>query len=345
MHTSTTVLGRGVGLSDARRAAIVLASYGVIAAVIAFFIHAIDGGGVLGGIDGARFHAMANAIIAGLAPYIDYIDPKPPLLYITIAILDVIAPFRAADSVIIAAVNVLCAYGIYTIGRDDYGSVAGYSAGLLYIFSAAFVQGFFLFSEQFALLFIIASFIMARRSRYATAGLFVGLACGYKQYAVISLIPLFYLAYREEYQRYERIVAAAAIPVAGMFLLLYIFYGAEVVASGLYWTFGVVPDYLAGTTQQIPDYHARGIIDLAANLVVSVAMVVPTLVFAAASVARRGIRGPNEGAILLFAAVFLSTIFIRQYLHYWILVLPFLSLLACRAFADDPLPDTRRDLL
>lgn len=329
-------------MSNARHTAAVLASYGILAAGIAFFIHMIDGGGALAGIDGSRFHAMASAIIGGLEPYVDYIDPKPPLLYFTISILDIVAPNRAADAVVIAAVNVICAYGIYTIGRDDYGPMAGYTAGVLYLFAVAFVQGYFLFSEQFALLFVLASFIMARQSRFMFAGLFIGLACGYKQYAIFSIIPLLFLAYRGGYQRYERIVAAATVPVIGMFLLLYIFYGVDVVTSGFYWTFGIIPDYLSGTTQQIPDYHTNGPIDLVANLIVSVAMVVPTLLFAVASLARRGIRDPNEGAILLFAAVFISTIFIRQYLHYWILVLPFLALLACREFGDDPVHECDR---
>jgi hypothetical protein len=334
-----------VGSSNTQRATGVLVSYGALAAGIAFVMHVINTGDALAGIDGSRFHAMASVIISGLAPYIDYIDPKPPLLYFTISLLDVVVPGRVADAVVIAAVNVACAYGIYIIGRCDYGSMAGYTAGFLYLFAAAFVQGFFLFSEQFALLFILASFVMARQSRFAFAGFLVGLACGYKQYAILSLIPLLYLAYQGGYRRYERIIAAAAVPLASMFLLLFVFYGFDVANSGFYWTFGIIPGYLAGATQQIPDYHAVGPVSLAANLVVSIVMVAPTLLFAAASVARRGIRNPNEGAILLFAAVFLSTILVRQYLHYWIFVLPFLSLLACREFADDQVPEKGRNSL
>jgi len=33
--------------------------------------------------------------------------------------------------------------------------------------------------------------------------------------------------------------------------------------------------------------------------------------------------------------LFIGTLFIRQYLHYWILALPFLALFACREFSDD----------
>jgi hypothetical protein len=62
-------------------------------------------------------------------------------------------------------------------------------------------------------------------------------------------------------------------------------------------------------------------------------MVLPTLLFAGTSIWRRGLRTDDEYSFGLFIIFFLGTLLIRQYLHYWILMLPFLVLLACREFA------------
>jgi hypothetical protein len=68
-------------------------------------------------------------------------------------------------------------------------------------------------------------------------------------------------------------------------------------------------------------------------ILVSVASVLPTLVFASASVGIHGVRSVTDRAILLFVLSFGLSLFVRQFLHYWILMLPFLALLACREFA------------
>ena len=82
---------------------------------------------------------------------------------------------------------------IWKIGWDDYGCLAGYTAGLLFLIASVFTEGFFLFSEQFTVLFLLLSLIMARGKAYTGAGVFLGLACGFKQYALLALIPLLYL--------------------------------------------------------------------------------------------------------------------------------------------------------
>ncbi|MDD1703677.1 MAG: hypothetical protein LUP97_00385 [Methanoregula sp.] len=48
-----------------------------------------------------------------------------------------------------------------------------------------------------------------------------------------------------------------------------------------------------------------------------------------------GSETPREKALGIMVLVLFSTLLIRQYLHYWILLMPFLALLACREFADE----------
>jgi hypothetical protein len=136
-------------------------------------------------------------------------------------------------------------------------------------------------------------------------------------------------------KRYHHFLVPVAVVVAGMFAAVFATYGSDAVRSALYYTFGVMPDYIFGKVTTFPTYAPDSPLSYAANAMASVAVVLPTLVFAAASLARRGLRTSFEVVLALFAFLFLGTLLIRQYLHYWILLLPFLVLLACREFADD----------
>jgi len=314
----------------------VVLSYSLVAAIIAslIFILTNTGTNAWAGVDGERFHYMAEVILSGLTPYVDYIDPKPPLLYFTIAGIDLLTPPGSVDIVVVSLLNILSALLIRKIGRDEYGEIAGYSAGMLFLVASVLVQGFFLFSEQFVVVLLLLGFILARDHHYAYAGLLVGLACGYKQYAALAFIPFLYLMYSRKEGPWYLLVLPAAAVITSIFGLFYIFYGQAATLNALVWTFGIGPTYLQGATAGVPDYHATSIIGLAINVLASVVMVFPTLLFALASIARRGFRTREERTLGLLVLVFLSTILIRQYLHYWILALPFLALLACREFSD-----------
>ena len=311
-------------------------AYVAVAAAIAALMYLV-GSGAWGGIDADRFHRMAGIIINGFAPYIDFVDPKPPLLYIAVAGMDLAAPAGSIDIAVMAGINVLSALAIWTIGREDYGQVTGFSAGLLFLVAAVFVQGYFLFSEQFTVFFLLCAFLLMRRKHGAAAGVMAGLATGFKQYAILGFIPLLYLVRETGDRRYCRFLAPAIITALLPFGILYLVYGEAATLSALSWTIGIAPAYIgSGTIAEVPNYHAETMISYAVDLIASISMVLPTLVFAAAGVAGRGLKTPDERAIGLFVLVFAGTLLIRQYLHYWIVLLPFLALLACRAFADKP---------
>ncbi len=318
--------------------AAVCGTYVLVAAILAYLIltlHLADS--PWASFDAARFHSMAETIIAGLAPYVAYVDPKPPLLYFTVALMDLLAPAGSIDVPVMAGINVASALLIWRIGREDYGSAAGYFAGLLFLVAAVFVQGYFLFAEQFGVLFLLCAYISARRSDYVLAGLFVGLAVGFKQYTALDFIPLLYLIHARGERQYHHLVLPAVAAVAGTFGILYLAYGMEATAAAHHWTFTNGPGYLldAGVAG-IPSYRPTDPIGFAANLVASIAMVLPTLVFAAGSAVKSGFKTPEERTLGLFVLAFLGTLLVRQYLHYWLLLLPFLALIACREFGRTP---------
>lgn len=309
--------------------------YLVLASVITCIMLRIDTGGWTG-VDADRFHSMARMIINGFTPYVSFIDPKPPLLYFTVAAMDLLEPAGSLDVPVIALMNVICALIIYRIGKDDYGYVAGFTAGFLYLVVAALVEGYYLFSEQFAVLFLLLAFTFVRRFEYVFAGVFIGLAFGFKQYAILGLIPLLYLMRAHGDRTYYRLVAPAIAIGFSSFGILLLFYGSNATMSALYWTFWIAPTYIGGgAIAEIPSYTTNNLFAFAINLLASIVVVLPTVLFAAASVIKRGLRTPDEWTIVLFALIFSGTLFIRQYLHYWILILPFLALLTCREFADE----------
>ncbi len=309
--------------------------YLVVAASIAAIMYHVSSGG-WAGIDADRFHYMARIIIEGFTPYVDFVDPKPPLLYAVVALMDLAAPAQSIDIAVMAAINVISALIVYILGKEDYGQVTGFFAGLLYLVAAVFVQGYFLFSEQFTVLFLLLSFLLARRSQWAMSGVMVGLAFGFKQYAFLAIIPLLYLMRARGDRRYYLFLVPSILVGLSSFGILFLAYGETTTMNALYWTLGIAPAYLgSGTIAEIPNYHAEDLFSCAINLLASISMVFPTLLFASGSVIRRGLRTPDERAIALFVLVFAATLLVRQYLHYWIVLLPFLALLACREFADD----------
>ena len=218
-------------------------------------------------------------------------------------------------------------------GRSD-GKISGYTAGLLYLVSSIFTEGYFLFSEQFTVLFLLISLIFARKEQFVFAGLVLGVACGFKQYAILAIIPLLYLMWASNERRYHRLLVPVSLIVVGMFATLYWVYGSLTGDSAVYYTFIIAPVYNSGNVTTFSTYVPKSPIAYAANILFSVAMVIPTLLFAAASVVNKGLRFEKEKALGIMVMVLLSTLLIRQYLHYWILLMPFLALLACREFAD-----------
>jgi hypothetical protein len=312
-----------------------LLAYCILASAIAILMYSLQvHSSAWTSLDADRFHRMAQMIINGSEPYVSYIDPKPPLLFFTIALMDIISPAGSIDILLMTIINVICALLIWKIGWEDYGCLAGYTAGLLFLITSVFTEGFFLFSEQFTVMFLLLSLIMAREKSYVGAGVFLGLACGFKQYALLALIPLLYLVWAQNDRRYYRLLLPVIIIVGGMFAALYLAYGAVVGNNAVYYTFLVAPLYNSGNVTTFSTYVPETPIAYAANILFSITIVIPTLLFAIASTVNKGFRTQNEKALGIMVLVLFSTLLVRQYLHYWILLMPFLALLACREFSD-----------
>ncbi|MDD1679943.1 MAG: hypothetical protein LUO93_12265, partial [Methanomicrobiales archaeon] len=293
------------------QACLVAVVYLAIAVMIVLIIEGLSSQN-LAGVDGQRFHAMAEAIISGLAPYVDFVDPKPPLIYFIVTLVDLVAPAGGLDIPLMAGINVLSALLIWHLGSEEYGSFAGFTAGAFYLVTSVFVQGYFLFSEQFVVLFLILALLAVRTKGYWSGGLLVGLAFGFKQYALLGALPLLYLMRVQGSRKYHEFLAPLLLAAALPFLLIYFFYGSAEAAASLHWTFGIGLAYLSGSAiAEIPNYHPDTVFAFALNIIASIAFVLPTLMFAGASVIRRGIRTPFEGTVAGLVIVFAGTLLIR----------------------------------
>ncbi len=319
-----------------QRYLISLGTYICIGTALALIVHQADSS-AWHGVDADRFHQMAQLIIDGVSPYVHFTDPKPPLLFFVVALMDWIGgSIGSLDLPVVTGMFVLCAFLIFHIGNSDYSAITGYSSGLLFLTAGTLVQGYLLFSEPFALLFLLLAFLLIRERWLIAAGVCMGLAVGFKQYALFGVVPLVYYLWAQGDTRYHRFLVPALVAVILPFLAIYLVYGHAATLSALSWTFGIGPAYVAGETiADIPNYRADNLFSFAINLIASVTMVFPTLFLAVVSVIRRGLRSPSEWTIALFALTLGGTIFIRQYLHYWLLILPFLVILVCREFADE----------
>jgi len=317
------------------KVALCLLTYCLLAGAIAIIMYSLQvHSSAWTSLDADRFHQMAQIIINGSEPYVSYIDPKPPLLFFTISLMDLVSPPGSIDILMMTILNIICALLIWKIGWEDYGCFAGYTAGLLFLVVSVFTEGYFLFSEQFTVLLLLIALIFAREFHYALSGVFLGLACGFKQYAFLALIPLLYLMWAHNDRRYHRLLLPVIIIVGGMFAALYLAYGTVVGNNAVYYTYLIAPLYNSGNVTTFSTYVPETPMAYAANILFSIAVVIPTLLFALASAVNKGFRTPNEKALGIMILVLFSTLLVRQYLHYWILLMPFLALLACREFAD-----------
>ena len=267
-----------------------LGTYICIGTALALIVHQVDSN-AWSGVDAERFHQMARLIIDGGTPYLHFTDPKPPLLFFVVALMDWIgASTGSLDLPVMTGIFVLCAFLIFHIGNSDYGFIAGYSSGLLFLTAGTLVQGYLLFSEPFALLFLLLAFLLIRERWLIAAGVCIGLAIGFKQYALFGVVPLVYYLWAQGETRYCRFFVPALVAAILPFLATYLVYGHNATLSALSWTFGIGPAYVVGQTiADIPNYRADTLFSFAVNLIASVTMVFPTLFLAIVSCDPKGL--------------------------------------------------------
>jgi 4-amino-4-deoxy-L-arabinose transferase-like glycosyltransferase len=289
--------------------------------------------------DTDQFYKMAQVIVNGATPYVDFQDPKPPLIYFTLTLPLMLGQKLLGGMLLVGICNLVSAALVMKIGWKLYGRFAGLVAGLLFLLNIGWAQGYFIMTEPFTVLFLlIATYftLFSTKKHYFIAGLSLGVAIGFKQYALIAL-PLLLLALylKKELKHVPILLAGVALPLIAIFGAILLTYGEQAMNAAIYWSFGVAGSYIGeADTDGVTNYQSEPLM-LLPSLAMAASMFTSLIFFAFAGVFKNHDLKTEEVYFLLAGVCFALTILIRQYLHYWVLALPFFALLCARNFSRE----------
>ncbi|WP_424358147.1 ArnT family glycosyltransferase [Methanocella sp. MCL-LM] len=289
--------------------------------------------------DTARFYAMADVIVRGATPYLDFQDPKPPMIFFTLSLPTLLGQKYLGGLILVGLCNLVSAILVTKMAWDLYGRFSGFLAGLIFTVNIAFAQGYFILTEPFTITFILLATWLAgftEKKHYLWAGICAGLAIGFKQYALLSVPLLAFLLWRNgDLKKTPALLAGVLVPLILMFAAIFLHYGVEAGVASLDWSFGVAATYLTEENMgTVTSYRTTDPLMLCANLAMAASVFTSLLIFALAGVAKDRRLDALEQYFLLSAVGFALTLVIRQYLHYWVLALPFFAFLCARQFRN-----------
>lgn len=304
----------------------------IMAVVLAFFRSVYLPG------DTQIFFRAADVIVKGGTPYVDFTDPKPPLIFFTLAIPSLVGQQLYGGLFMVGLCDLISAILVMKIAWKLYGRESGLFAGLFFLVNLIWAEGYFILTEPFALVFILLSLyalmFMGTDSKYLIAGICAGIAIGYKQYALL-IIPLtiLFLYLNRELTGALQYIAGVILPLAIVFAAIFIFFGVESGLASLHWSFGTGSAYLVqGYTGEITGYRISGPLMMAINFLMGMCIYTSLIILSVASFFR-GRNSVYEIFFFIAGLAFASTVLIRPFFHYWTLALPFLVLLCAKRFA------------
>jgi hypothetical protein len=280
--------------------------------------------------DTGRFFEMAKVIVSGATPYLDYQDPKPPLIFFTLTLPLLIGQQFLGGLLLVGVCNLASAIIVMKIGWKLYGRLAGPVAGVLFLVNIGWAQGYFVMTEPFTILFLLLATyftLFSEKKHYVVAGICAGIAIGFKQYALIA-VPLLLLALylNKEVRRMPAFLAGVGLPLLVIFGSIFFVYGAQALDASLYWSFGVAAPYISRNRVDPVICTGTNAFELALNVIIAV-IISASLYFGYNRFLKNAEMNTGETYFLLSAVGFSLTLLIRQYLHYWALALPFLAIL------------------
>jgi len=293
-----------------------------------------------GNHDTERFYQMAQIIVSGATPYVDFQDPKPPLIFLVLTLPVMLGYETLGGLLFVGACNLVSSAIIMAMAWKMYGRFSGFIAGLLFTLNIAFAQGYFIMTEPFTIMFILLATYFAGftpKRHYIAAGVLAGLAIGFKQYALLTVPLLIFLMWRNgDLKKVPHLVIGAMMPLVIIFGAIFLHFGMDAGMASLNWSFGVAATYITEENMgNVTSYRTNDPLMLTANLAMAASMFTSMVVIALAGVSKDRRLSAMEQYFLLSAIAFMLTLLVRQYLHYWVLALPFFAFLCSRLFRSD----------
>ena len=284
------------------------------------------------------FLRMADLILQGGTPYIDFADPKPPLIFFTLAVPDLLGEKVFGGLLLVVLCNLGSAVLVMAMAWKLYGRLPGFAAGFLFMAGMALSEGYFILIEPFTLLFILlATYILIFSShdkKYMLVGICAGIAIGFKQYALLMLpLALFYMYRKGELRSAIQLILGAIAPLLIIFAAIFLVYGTTAGTSALFWSFGIVDEYMTqSSVDGVTLYQINDPLVRAADVLLEASLFMTLVIVAAVEFLWDRPVTPDEEFFFLAALAFLSTLAIRPFLHYWALSVPFIVLLCVRRY-------------
>lgn len=292
-------------------------------------------------LDESNFLFIGDSINHGSTLYKDITDNKPPgIFYLSALIFSAFGKSIYVPRIMLFIFNALSGLILYFIGKNLWNKRVGQLSSILFLGGIynPFVAGYYVLTEQFLIFFGMLGIFIFFKSNHWThlllAGALFGIAALFKQSGILFLIVIsmyYFLQLRFNENRTEVYVSRSlrslfligcgfSVPI---FIAVLYFYSVGALNDFIYWSFLF---YAEG------GYMGSGSIDPQfVGLVMSLLIIwLPALAFAAILIkdfiTRRSDNYNLFSVIWLF--VFIYTLTVRQFGHYFIQILPPACLLA-----------------
>ena len=276
--------------------------------------------------DEGVFLTIAQGLSHNQLPYQDFFDHKPPAIYFALYPITLVFNQNIlAPRVFLFTIILLSAYLIFKIS-EDLKKGSGLPASLFFAFLMFFYQGTYILAEPFIALLALATYWCLVKSYrinnlkyHLLGGVFVGISLLFKQTSIV-----FFLIFLFAFLSKKRPILKPLVYLIGVFVPLMATY---------FWlkSFGLVDEAINQIiTLTANSYPKEDLSKVLSAFGVGFWRTLPMWVLFVSSLAllfKKEFR--NKTITLLVLSLLPIPLFlIRPYLHYWIIVLPFVAILA-----------------
>jgi len=291
--------------------------------------------------DEGVFLTIAEGLKNGLLPYRDFFDHKPPAIYLLFSLLTLFTTKIIFFKLLLITSHLISLFLIFLTSQKL--KISGHYAVLLYLSLILIFEGQRMIAEPFGALFLLFGLYVYLSRKKPTsvllAGFLVGISILFKQTFLFSFLALLiYFVSQKKYKDLLLVIAGALIPIIVTILWL--------------WSLGLLsPAYQQVILYNFKFYPSENIFKVIRLLAPSFLHTLPIWVLFGSAIFKLLRRSQDKRThhnvnksdhlssvvwqirhpLLLIALLATLPIFLffgRHYLHYWLQVAPFVTIVA-----------------